>query len=96
MQQPIQLTLCNLKPLFQRKVAAPNRVIKSRRDFKNPCLYERLVAMFGIDEKSTNFPPSVFDPDDYMQTDLVQPGENSNSCEKEEEKEAEPIINKQE
>jgi hypothetical protein len=41
--------------------------------------------------KKTNFPTSMFDPDDYMQ-DPEKP--DSNSSEKEEEEEAEPIINR--
>jgi hypothetical protein len=45
-------------------------MIKNRRDFKNPSLYERLVGMFGIDEKGTNFPTSVFDPDAFLPSDF--------------------------
>jgi hypothetical protein len=45
-------------------------MIKSRQDFKNPCLYERLVVMFDIHEKGTNFPTSVFDPSEYVQVDF--------------------------
>jgi hypothetical protein len=68
-------------------------VIKSRRDFKNPYLYERLVGMFGIgiDEKSTIFPTSVFGPTIICKRiSTTRPGEAGRSSEKEEE--AEPII----
>jgi hypothetical protein len=38
MQQPIQLTLCNLKPLFQRKVAA------EQGDQESPGLQKSLLV----------------------------------------------------
>jgi hypothetical protein len=45
-------------------------MIRSRRDFTNPCLYERLIAMFDIHEKGTNLPTSLFVPDKYVQVDF--------------------------
>jgi len=34
-----------------------NKFINDRKDFRNPSLYEHLVAMCDLDEFGTNFPP---------------------------------------
>uniref|UniRef100_A0A915LQC2 Uncharacterized protein n=2 Tax=Meloidogyne TaxID=189290 RepID=A0A915LQC2_MELJA len=47
-----------------------NAMIKGRRDFNNPSLYETLVDTFGIDEKGTNFSSEVFDPRAFRPEDF--------------------------
>jgi hypothetical protein len=34
----------------------------SNRSFRNPHLYAQLVDFIGADERSTNFPKSIWDP----------------------------------
>ena len=37
-------------------------IIQKRKDFRNPSIYEKLIAYCGIDEMATNYPPDVYDP----------------------------------
>jgi len=46
-----------------------NETIKMRRDYKNPAIYEFLVKTYGIDEKGTNFAPSVYNPHSFSPSD---------------------------
>lgn len=39
-----------------------NASIQMRKDFRNPSIYEKLVAYCGIDELGTNYPPEAYDP----------------------------------
>ncbi|XP_005098201.1 SAP30-binding protein [Aplysia californica] len=39
-----------------------NRVIQSKKNFRNPSIYEKLIEFCHIDEKGTNFPPEIYDP----------------------------------
>lgn len=36
----------------------------SNRSFRNPHLYAKLVEFIDVDERTTNFPKEVWDPDD--------------------------------
>ena len=36
----------------------------SNRSFRNPHLYAKLVEFVDVDERTTNFPPSIWDPHD--------------------------------
>jgi hypothetical protein len=42
--------------MWKRRMAAEQDDQESPGDFKNSSLYEKLVVMFCIDEKGTNFP----------------------------------------
>lgn len=51
--------------LYQRKLrdrCDMNASIQMRKDFRNPSIYEKLIAYCGIDELGTNYPPETFDP----------------------------------
>lgn len=37
-------------------------MIQKRKDFRNPSIYEKLIAFCGIDELATNYPPDIYDP----------------------------------
>ena len=39
-----------------------NEHLQRRKDFRNPSIYEKLVAALDLDEFGTNFPDSLFDP----------------------------------
>ncbi|XP_046330091.2 SAP30-binding protein-like isoform X2 [Haliotis cracherodii] len=39
-----------------------NVMIQKRKDFRNPSIYEKLIEFLHIDEKGTNFPPDIFNP----------------------------------
>lgn len=47
-----------------------NAVIKQRKDYKNPSLYEALRDTYEIDEKGTNFPANVYDPNGFRPDDF--------------------------
>jgi hypothetical protein len=36
----------------------------SNRSFRNPHLYAKLVEFVDVNEKTTNFPPDIWDPND--------------------------------
>nr|XP_026693850.1 SAP30-binding protein-like [Ciona intestinalis] len=40
-----------------------NQAIQSRKDFRNPSIYEKLIAYLAIDELGSNFPKEEFNPD---------------------------------
>ncbi|XP_054161677.1 SAP30-binding protein-like [Oppia nitens] len=37
-------------------------IIQRRKDFRNPSIYEKLIAYCDIDEMATNYPPDVYNP----------------------------------
>ncbi|KAA1472384.1 HCNGP-domain-containing protein [Dentipellis sp. KUC8613] len=43
-----------------------NDSLMSNRSFRNPHLYAKLVEFVAVDERSTNFPKEVWDPDDVV------------------------------
>jgi len=38
-----------------------NRIIKNKKQFRNPSIYEKLIQFCDIDELGTNFPPELYD-----------------------------------
>ncbi|RUS87534.1 hypothetical protein EGW08_004710, partial [Elysia chlorotica] len=47
---------------LRRKNYDLNRIIQSKKHFRNPSIYEKLIDFCHIDEKGTNFPPELYDP----------------------------------
>lgn len=47
---------------LQRKNYDLNRIIQSKKHFRNPSIYDKLIDFCRIDEKGTNFPPELYDP----------------------------------
>lgn len=39
-----------------------NAAIQKRKDFRNPSIYEKLIAYCGIDEQGTNYPSEIYNP----------------------------------
>jgi len=39
-----------------------NALIQGMKDFRNPCMYEKIISHLGIDEIGTNFPQDLYDP----------------------------------
>lgn len=39
-----------------------NNMIQSRKDFRNPSIYEKLIQFCGLNELGTNYPASIYDP----------------------------------
>ncbi|EEB15663.1 SAP30-binding protein, putative [Pediculus humanus corporis] len=39
-----------------------NNMIQSRKDFRNPSIYEKLIQFCGLNELGTNYPANVYDP----------------------------------
>ncbi|XP_022250568.1 SAP30-binding protein-like [Limulus polyphemus] len=51
--------------LYEKKLREEkdmNISIQGRKDFRNPSIYEKLIAFCGIDEMGTNYPPEIYDP----------------------------------
>ncbi|KAI0322875.1 HCNGP-like protein-domain-containing protein [Amylostereum chailletii] len=44
-----------------------NDSLMSNRSFRNPHLYAKLVEFVDVDERTTNFPKDVWDPDDVRE-----------------------------
>ncbi|PAA87433.1 hypothetical protein BOX15_Mlig006346g1 [Macrostomum lignano] len=42
-------------------ISMMNRITNNKK-YRNPCMYEKFIIYQGIDDKGTNFHPSVFDP----------------------------------
>lgn len=54
-----------IKRFMERKVQDGedlNRAIQSRKDFRNPSIYEKLIVYLGIEELGTNFPKEDYNP----------------------------------
>ncbi|KAI1289340.1 SAP30-binding protein [Halotydeus destructor] len=49
-----------------------NRNIQERKSFRNPSIYEKLVAFCDIDEFGTNYPPETYDPHDWQPTSYYE------------------------
>lgn len=39
-----------------------NKIIQSRKDFRNPSIYEKLIQFCNLNELGTNYPADVYDP----------------------------------
>lgn len=55
-----------IKMLYEKKIRGGENLIyaiQSRKDFRNPSIYEKFLLLLGIEERGTNFPKSDFDPD---------------------------------
>lgn len=53
-----------INKLYQRKRVQNydmNAVIQSKKGFRNPSIYEKLIQFCGIDEHGTNFPKELYD-----------------------------------
>lgn len=44
-----------------------NKSIHSRKAFRNPSIYEKLISFCNIDEFGTNLPPEIFDPNQFRE-----------------------------
>ena len=44
-----------------------NDSLMSNRSFRNPHLYAKLVEFVDVDERTTNFPPDIWNPDDVRE-----------------------------
>ena len=54
--------------LLQKKASTGidvNVSVQNRKDFRNPSIYERLVQLRNLDEFGTNYPPHLYDPNEW-------------------------------
>lgn len=54
----------SINKLYQRKIERGydfNAVIQSKKSFRNPSIYEKLIQFCAIDEHGTNFPKELYD-----------------------------------
>ena len=57
-----------MKRLYERKIKEGenlNQAIQSRKDFRNPSIYDKLILYLGIEERGTNFAKSDFNPSSW-------------------------------
>ncbi|CAF0976724.1 unnamed protein product [Rotaria sordida] len=47
---------------FKKTGVDQNVRIQELKDFRNPCMYEKMISHLGIDEIGTNFPQELYDP----------------------------------
>merc|ERR1712136_363021 len=55
-----------IRNLYEQKIRGGGNLIyaiQSRKDFRNPSIYEKFLLLLGIEERGTNFPKSDYDPD---------------------------------
>ena len=48
------------------------KMIQKRKDFRNPSIYEKLIAYCGIDEMATNYPSDVYDPHSWTEKSFYE------------------------
>lgn len=49
-----------------------NALMQSRKSFRNPSIYEKLIAFSGIDEFGTNYPSEMYDPHKWGPTSYYE------------------------
>jgi hypothetical protein len=49
-----------------------NAIIQQKKSFRNPSIYEKLIAYCEIDEFGSNFPTEVYDPHCWKDTDYYE------------------------
>ncbi|CAF1031623.1 unnamed protein product [Adineta steineri] len=47
---------------FKKTGVDQNVAIQELKDFRNPCMYEKMISHLDIDEIGTNFPQELYDP----------------------------------
>ncbi|XP_067940799.1 SAP30-binding protein-like [Watersipora subatra] len=52
----------NIARICKRGQGCLDASIASRKEFRNPSIYEKLLSHLGVDEKGTNYPPELYDP----------------------------------
>ncbi|CAL1546073.1 unnamed protein product [Lymnaea stagnalis] len=58
----LQKTIKEYYERMRREGLDMNRSIQSKKTFRNPSIYDKLIDFCHIDEKGTNFPPEIYDP----------------------------------
>lgn len=58
----LQKTIKDYYERMRREGLDMNRAIQSKKTFRNPSIYDKLIDFCHIDEKGTNFPPEIYDP----------------------------------
>uniref|UniRef100_A0A7N4PUH8 SAP30 binding protein n=1 Tax=Sarcophilus harrisii TaxID=9305 RepID=A0A7N4PUH8_SARHA len=59
-----------IEKLYERKIKERmdmNYLIQRKKEFRNPCIYEKLVQYYSIDEFGTNYPKDIFDPSGWSE-----------------------------
>jgi len=57
-----------MKRLYEKKIKEGenlNKAIQSRKDFRNPSIYDKLILYLGIEERGTNFAKADFNPSSW-------------------------------
>ncbi|XP_051830108.1 SAP30-binding protein-like [Antechinus flavipes] len=59
-----------IKKLYEQKIKEKkdmNDLIQRKKEFRNPCIYEKLIQYCSIDELGTNYPKDIFDPSGWSE-----------------------------
>lgn len=58
----LQEKISNLFYKVQHEGLDVNKEIQSKKTFRNPSIYEKLIDYCGLNEFGTNYPPHIYDP----------------------------------
>lgn len=58
----LQEKITNLFYKVQNEGLDVNKEIQSKKAFRNPSIYEKLIDYCGLNEFGTNYPPHIYDP----------------------------------
>lgn len=64
-----------LSKLYEINLTINKNIINSN-EYKNPCILEKIMEMFDIDVYSSNYPPHIYNPHDFLSVDLFNEKEN--------------------
>ncbi|XP_049877022.1 SAP30-binding protein [Pectinophora gossypiella] len=58
----LQETIAKYYSRMQNEGLDVNKLIQSKKNFRNPSIYEKLIQFCDINELDTNYPPEIYDP----------------------------------
>ncbi|CDU18724.1 HCNGP-like protein, putative [Plasmodium yoelii] len=65
-----------LSKLYEINLTINKNIINSN-EYKNPGILEKIMEMFDIDVYSSNYPPHIYNPHDFLSVDLFNEKENT-------------------
>lgn len=63
--QELQDKITNMYDKMKANNMDMNKLIQERKEFRNPSIYEKLIQYCAINELGTNYPPELYDPEQW-------------------------------